>query len=429
METIENISASEMEDVKKQFENYQKKQTQTKKKSSEEILAKYFVPRKPKETFRILPPKNGKKAIEEAFFHVVPTNGTGGKKKKGSIIYCPAHNDPKVPKIGSDGQPATDMSGRPIMVPAPCPCCEQYKRLIAKQDQSLKGIKKEKMDDRQLKIKENNDKIYKEAISWEAKKFYIIRGIDKGLDKDGVKFWRFKHNFKNQGTLDKLLPVLGEYMEQTGVLFSDPYKGCDLSITMVDTEMKLPNGGSITYKTITSITTRQSTSLHNDPIVMKQWLEDDITWRHVFMPKKAPNITPYQYLEMIIKGETPYWDDSDQNNKHWVFPNHKDLEILANTRTQNLDDVDENYEQASDLDNSYVTINNIKPSDVGVYKDNSINLGKVALRETTPQIQEAPIVENKSTKKVKKVKEEPVVVVEPPTIDPEDDPELDDLPF
>jgi len=364
--------------LKSMFQDYQKKQSQsTTRKSHENILAKYFVPRKPKEIFRILPPKAGKKHIEEAFFHVLTTNASGGKKKHGTVIYCPAHNDPKVPKLGKDGKPLVDDNGAPFLVPAPCPACAEYKRLIKTQDPSIKGIKKENMNDDQLRIKAKNDEIYKQAIKWEAKKFYIVRGIDKGLEKDGVKFWRFKHNYKNQGTLDKLLPILEDYMTGQQADFSNPQNGTDLNIIMTDAEF---NGH--VYKQISAITAKGKSPLHGDPTVMRAWLDDDISWRDVFKPKAAPNISPYEYLQMCVADTTPYWEDSDQNNKHWVFPSRPDLEEKANTRTMNLDQDDEEFEQASDLqqqETPRVTINNITEEKVGEFKDDASDVGKDAI--------------------------------------------------
>jgi len=382
METTPNSSlqdAQNLEQLKAQFAEFQKNQEKPKRKTKAEILAKYFVPRNNTEKFRILP-SNGRKPIEEAFFHVVSTIGSGGKKNHNTVIYCPAHNDPKVQKMDADGKPLFDQNGKPVLVPAPCPLCEKYKKLIAKQDPSIKMMKKEQMDDAQLKIKASNDAIYKEAISWEAKKFYIIKGIDKGAEKDGVKFWRFKYNFKKQGTLDKLMPILDDYIKQHNADYAHPINGCDLIITMADAEFN-----NITYKQITAITTRAKTPLHSDPMVAQQWLEDKSTWREVFLPKKAPNTSEYDYLVMVSKGETPYWDESDTNNKHWVFPNNPELEKLANTRTQNLDSQDENFEQASDLsDTQSVTIGNVQPSNVNAYKEDSVNLGEVAMSETAP---------------------------------------------
>jgi len=373
---------SGLQDLKKMFSDYQKKQTQSGKKSREDLLAKYFVPRATKEVFRILPPKGNKKPIEEAFFHVVTTNAAGGKKKHGTVIYCPAHNDPKVKKLDGDGNPITDVNGQPVMIPAPCPLCAQYKKWIAKQDPSLKGIKKENMNDSQLAVKAKNDEYYKEAIKWEAKKFYIVRGIDKGSEKDGVKFWRFKHNYKNQGTLDKLLPILNDYVDMQQENFSDPVNGSDLNIIMTDSEF---NGH--VYKTISAITARGKSALHQDPLVVRTWLDDNTTWRDVFQPKKAPNTTPYEYLVMVASGSNPYWDDTDANNKKWVFPGRPDLEELANNRQRNLDNdtEDEYFEQASDLDEDYVTVSNMTASKVGTYTDNSMDVGATALKETAPQ--------------------------------------------
>jgi hypothetical protein len=380
----ENQTSQDLSHLKSMFADYQKKQTQgTGKKSREDLLAKYFVPRKTKETFRILPPKKGKKPIEEAYFHVVTLNGAGGKKKHSQIIYCPAHNDPKVPKLGVDGKPVLDASGAPILVPAPCPLCAKSKQELSKQDPSIKGIKKENMNEFQLIIKAKNDEIYKVANTWAAKQFHIIRGIDKGMEKDGVKFWRFKHNFKNQGTLDKLLPVLQNYIDVAQADFTSSVDGTDLIISMTDSEF---NGH--VYKAITAITAKGKSQLHADADVVRSWLDDDITWRDVFLPKKAPNITSYEFLQMVAQGTNPYWDDSDQNNKHWVFPGRPDLQEKANTRTMNLDnDSNNNFEQASDLEETtyqpQVTISNIKPSDVGTYQDDASDLGKEVMASAT----------------------------------------------
>jgi glutaredoxin len=416
METNQNQNQNQgtsVEDLKAMFADIQQRQTQKKRKTSAEILAKYFVPRNFKETFRILPTKQGRKPVEEAFFHVVNTVGTGGAVKKGSVIYCPAHNDAKVPKLDLSGNPVLDQNGKVVLVPVVCPLCEKYKELLSTQNPSIKGIKKEAMNSQQLKIKESNDLIYKDAIKWEAKKFYIIKGIDKGAEKDGVKFWRFKHNFKNQGTIDKLMPILVDYMNQYKLSYADPIQGCDLSITMADTEFM-----GRTYKQITAITTRNKVPLHSDPLVSEEWLADNTTWRDVFLPKRAPNTNTFQYLEMIVKGENPYWDDSNPSNKHWVFPNNPELEKLANTRTVNLDEDDENYEQASDLDEySYsapaaVNINNVQPSNVGTYTDNAMNVG--ANINASPSV--APPVA-------------PSVAPPEPTVPNTQASEYDDLPF
>lgn len=411
-------TGQDLSQLKSMFSDYQRKQSQsTNKKSGKDLLAKYFVPRKAKEVFRILPPKSGRKHIDEAFFHVVTTNAAGGKKKHGTVIYCPAHNDPKVPKLGTDGKPLLDANNQPMLVPAPCPLCAKHKTWLAKQDPSLKGIKKENMNDMQLVVKAKNDEIYKEAIKWEAKKFYIVRGIDKGLEKDGVKFWRFKHNYKNQGTLDKLLPILEMFMTDQQADFSDAMTGTDLNIIMTDSEF---NGH--VYKAISAITAKGKTQLHADPQVMQAWLDDDVNWRDVFLPKKAPNTTPYEYLEMVAGSTNPYWEDTDQTNKRWVFPGRPDLEEKANTRTMNLDSEEKNFEQASDLvslGKPQVTISNITEDKVGTFTDDATDIGKEVAAETQPAettVESSPTVENSPT------------VGSSPTVEGEGA-DYDDLPF
>jgi hypothetical protein len=379
-----NAQGGNLSDLKKMFTDYQKKQSTTRK-SREDILKKYFVPRNTKELFRILPPKAGKKHIEEAFFHVVTTNTAGGKKKHGTVIYCPAHNDPKVQKLGVDGKPELDSNGQPKMIPAPCPLCVKAKKILVQQDPSLKGIKKENLTDAQKRIFDKNKEIFMEANKWEAKKFYIVRGVDKGQEKDGVKFWRFKHNFRNQGTLDKLLPILEEYMTTQQADFSDPQVGTDLSIAMADTEF---NGH--VYKTISAISFRGKSLLHSDPIVVRQWLDDNSTWREVFLPKRAPGVEPYEFLEMVANGTNPYWEDTDANNKHWVFPGRPDLEEAANTRKRNNDaDENENFEMASDMDEELprVTISNMTESKIGTYTDNASDVSAEALAETSDVVE------------------------------------------
>jgi len=42
--------------------------------------------------------------------------------------------------------------------------------------------------------------------------------------------------------------------------------------------------------------------IHEDKKVMKEWLEDELTWRDAYSKK------PVEYLEAIARGEVPRWD-------------------------------------------------------------------------------------------------------------------------
>ena len=357
-ENVTNTQSGDLPKSNKELADLTKKQSEQKRRTGQEMLKKYFVPRNNREIFRILPPKTGKKVIEEAFFHVVTTNTAGKKLKHGTIIYCPAHNDQRVKKTDKNGQVVLDDKNLPVMIPAPCPLCKKSEDLLKTQDPSVKGVSKEKslaLSAADKVIYDKNNAIFKESSTWQAKKFYIVRGIDKGVPRDGVKFWRFKHNFQNKGTLNMLLPALYDFNSINQTDYTNVQNGTDLSISMVDTT----SNNGIKYKAIVGISARGKSPLSDDIVVVRDWLNDDITWREVFQPKKAPNTTPYQFLEMVVNGNNPYWDDIDSNNKHWVFPNNPELEALANTRTRDLDADNKDYEYASDIvdeEYSYVPV-------------------------------------------------------------------------
>lgn len=406
------------------------------KKTKEEILAKYFYPRKDSETFRILPPLKGK-PIQEAFFHDLELNAPNGQKAFGKKIYCPAKNNPLIEKKDEKGEVVREQDGSAVMIPEPCPLCAKHRVLLKTQtnDPSIRGKKRDELTAEQQIVFDKNREIFKEASKWEAKKFYLVRGVDKGKSSDGVKFWRFKKNYKNQGTLDKLLPVLGQYIEQYSTSFFDPETGSDLAITMCDSQM---NNGK-TFRAISAIIAKPPSKLHNDEILQRQWLADKTTWRDVFKPKDAPNVTPYEFLEMIVKGEDPYWDDSDSNNKHWVFPGRPDLAEKANQRFRDLtaDDDDgygKNFEQASDIEDG-VSIQNITQGDVGTFEKS----GVANAVDVTEGLEEATTTEPLGGALTQPVTQEPTqpVAEATPPVDTNplveesagDDGGYDDLPF
>ena len=394
------------------FADYKKKdEDKPKKLSKEEILARYFVPRKSKEIFRILPPLDGRDHIEKAYFHVVPMTVAGGETRY-KKVYCPKSNNPKVPKKDANGEVVTGSDGKPFMVADKCPICEKSEAMLAKQDQSVRKIKNP--TEEQQKIIDNNKEIWRAATKYEAKLFYIVRGIDRNKTGDGVKYWRFKHNFKSQGDYDKLIPALEIFVEQNQVDFADPYKGTDLIISVVDNQM---NNGR-TYRAVSNITARGSSKLSEDELVMQEWLNDKSTWRDVFKEASAPHMTSYEVLDRIAKGTNPYWDDSDPENKKWVYPDPRDAEKQekANNRDQSLGSTvgERKVKHASDLVNkSYdgsTTIENVTKEDVGEFEDDAEEL-----TGTSDETHSQPEQEQ----------EEP----EYADADDGDDDEIDDLPF
>lgn len=358
---MENLNAnapvqnsSDAEALESLFNKYEKRNEKKKRLTKEEILAKYFNPRQDTEIFRALPKRAGEELIEEGWFHKVQA---GKYAKNSTAVYCPAKNNPKVQAIDKKtGELVFDQQGKPVMVEEHCPICAKATAIRRKM---IKNVpKKENLKTEEDKANyAKNTAILSYANKFEAKLYYIVRGIDRGAEKDGVKFWRFKHNFKSQGIHDKLWkPIIQSYYKETGKLYNDFENGVDLIISVVDNEF---NGNK--YRDVSAINPRRNSSpLHTDPLIAKQWLEDKTTWREVFKPKKAPGITETQYLELAAEERelgqkfdmrnTPYYDE---DAKKWVFPNHPDLEAAANTRTQNLD-ADTEDEVMIDEDGGYV---------------------------------------------------------------------------
>ena len=141
------------------------------------------------------------------------------------------------------------------------------------------------------------------AKQYKSRKFYIVKVIDRDREEDGVKFWRFKHNYKQDGILDKIIPIWRNKGDIT-----DSEKGRDLIIEL--TKQKTPKGA--VYTTVSTIMYDDPSPAHEDEKVKKEWLEDEMTWLDVYSKK------PVEYLEAIARGEVPRWD-SDKGG--YVYSN------------------------------------------------------------------------------------------------------------
>jgi len=153
------------------------------------------------------------------------------------------------------------------------------------------------------------------ARSYRARKFYIVKVIDRDNEADGPKFWRFKHNSKQEGVFDKIFPIFRSKGDIT-----DPETGRDLNLTL--TLAKSNNGKD--YTSITSIIQEDLSVLHADKETSVKWAEDELVWSDVYA-KKAEN-----YLEMVANGETPKWDN---DKKGWVSVTTSEETIGEQTET------------------------------------------------------------------------------------------------
>ena len=138
------------------------------------------------------------------------------------------------------------------------------------------------------------------ARSYRSRKFYIVKVIDRDHEQDGVKFWRFKHNHKGDGVIDKIFPIFRNKGDVT-----NPENGRDLILSLALTKA----GTGKEYTVINSVLNDDPSALHTDANVAKTWLEDELTWSDVYSKKGE------DYLEMVAKGEVPRWDS---NSSKWV---------------------------------------------------------------------------------------------------------------
>ena len=242
--------------------------------SQEDRMKKYFAAILPQgkstgqKRLRILPTSDGSSPFKEVWFHEVQVAGKWNK------IYDPGKND-------NERSPLNEIHDELMMTG--------------------------KASDKEL------------AKQYKARKFYIVKVIDKDAPEDGVKFWRFKHNYKNEGILDKIIPIFRAKGDIT-----DPEKGRDIILEL--TKAKTPKGA--TYTVIQTIMYDDPTSVHEDKATADSWVNDALSWSDVYSKK------PVEYLEAIARGEVPRWD-SDAGK--YVYGNSEESLISIGGNTPIVD--------------------------------------------------------------------------------------------
>lgn len=222
--------------------------------SQEDRMKKYFTTVLPKGSkgeerrIRILPTKDGSSPFVEVKFHEVQVDGKWVK------LYDPAQEGKR------------------------SPLNEVYEALMGT------GVESDK----------------ETARSYRSRKFYIVKVIDRDHEQDGTKFWRFKHNAKGDGVIDKIFPIFRNKGDIT-----DPEKGRDLILSLTLTKA----GTGKEYTVINSVLNEDPSPLHQDTNVAKTWIDDELTWSDVYSKKGE------DYLEMVARGEVPRWDN---DSKKWV---------------------------------------------------------------------------------------------------------------
>lgn len=224
------------------------------KMSSEDRMKRYFTTVLPKGSkgeerrIRILPTKDGSSPFVEVYFHEIQVDGKWVK------LYDPKQEGKRSP--------------------------------LNEVNEALMGTGVEA--DREA------------ARQYRSRKFYIVKVIDRDHESDGVKFWRFKHNHKGDGVIDKVFPIFRNKGDVTNA-----ETGRDLILSLTLTKA----GTGKEYTVINSVLNDDPSPLHTDDDVAKTWLEDELTWSDVYSKKGE------DYLEMVARGEVPRWDTASSK---WV---------------------------------------------------------------------------------------------------------------
>jgi hypothetical protein len=243
------MATNVLDAVLSQYEQSTQSSTNSNSKmSSEDRMKKYFAAllkdneKQGQRRVRILPTTDGSSPFKEVWFHEINVDGKWQK------FYDPGKND-------NERSPLTEV----------------YEELMSTGKET----------DKQL------------AAQYRSRKFYIVKVIDRDNEQDGVKFWRFKHNYKQEGILDKIIPIWKAKGDVT-----DPDKGRDLILEL--TKAKTPKGA--TYTVIQTVMYDDPSPISEDENQMSEWVGDELTWEDVYSKKAV------EYLEAIARGETPRWD-------------------------------------------------------------------------------------------------------------------------
>ena len=172
-----------------------------------------------------------------------------------------------------------------------CPFCEMNKEAYKKFSEATEPTIKERWKKISL------DNIPKEAC--------IVRGIERGAEEDGPKFWKFnirKDKTDPKGQIMELYKTRLEESREEGLEdenILDINTGKDLKITI---SLASDNNQGENRTSVKIVDYGKNKPLSTDVNQMLEWVNDSKKWSDVF------TIKPYDYLSVILEGEIPFYD-------------------------------------------------------------------------------------------------------------------------
>lgn len=117
---------------------------------------------------------------------------------------------------------------------------------------------------------------------------YVFRVIDRSDEDHGPKFWRV-----SESVLESI-HTINKQAKRDDIDIFDLETGKDLYITYKKKDGKT--------KFLSAAAAGKQTPVSKDPNLTKLWVNDDKKWTDVYA------IKPFEYLEVIIAGGTPWFD-------------------------------------------------------------------------------------------------------------------------
>lgn len=189
-----------------------------------------------------------------------------------------------------------------------CPFCEAREALLATGKESDKEL----------------------AKKYNARKMYVVKVIDRDHEDEGVKFWRFNHDYRKEGIYDKIIGVLNAIKKDV----TNAETGRDLLLTINRNQNNVP--------VVSAVASLDPSALSEDQELKELWLSDTRTWEDVY------SVRTYDYLEIIVRGGIPVWDKEEKKfvDKAALSSDNSDAE-LESELTMGVENVKANVQAAA----------------------------------------------------------------------------------
>jgi hypothetical protein len=204
-----------------------------------------------------------------------------------------------------------------------CPFCEAREALLATGKDSDKEL----------------------AKKYNARKMYVVKVIDRENEEEGVKFWRFNHDYRKEGIYDKIIGVLNAIKKDV----TNADNGRDLLLTINRNQNGIP--------VVSAVASLDPSVLSEDQDQKAEWLEDARTWEDVY------SVRSYDYLKIIVRGGIPVWDKDEKTFVDKASIGTDENATLEGELTMGVENVKANVQAAASTQAETVTTSSDEDDD------------------------------------------------------------------